>query len=125
MMPKRVIRQPNGKLALFSTIVDTLLEYNCTPDEMTIALVIGYEFSRMEAEKKVRDGLEDLKPWTRVSGSGTDRWDYDVPTIIYRALTEGDIDDTWVCLYECGMTDADINALVQEKRADIEAEFNQ
>jgi hypothetical protein len=125
MMPKRVIRQPNGKLALFSTIVDTLLEYNCTPDEMTNALVIGYEFSRLEADKMVSNGLEDLKPWTRVSGSGTDRWAYDVPTIIYRALTEGDIDDTWVCLYECGMTDADINALIQEKRAEIEAEFNQ
>lgn len=57
-MPSRVVRQPNGKLALFSTVVDDFTIMNATVEEMLAGLAT--EMSLDEAEGKIRRGLDDI-----------------------------------------------------------------
>jgi len=38
-MPNQVVQQPNGRFALFSTIVDDFVRLNCTEQEMLEALL--------------------------------------------------------------------------------------
>lgn len=58
-MPSRILIQPNGMYARFSTIVDDFTHYNMTKDE---ALDVCFEeMGRYEAEKKVARAEENGK----------------------------------------------------------------
>jgi hypothetical protein len=81
-MPKRVVLQPNGKLALFSTIVDHFVMYDATPDKMIYDLMHDYNLGPTTAWEKVDRGVKDLDPWTNKAGGGRSRWDTDVWTAI-------------------------------------------
>lgn len=76
----RIVRQPNGKLARFSDVVDNFTHANMTEEE---ALEVCREhMGRLGAIEKVKAGVEDHKPWTHgVLGSGHDRWDDCIDTI--------------------------------------------
>jgi len=56
-MPKRIVRQPNGLLAEFSTIVDHFTACHMTEDEALGQA--AYSVGRDHAEAKVRRGLDD------------------------------------------------------------------
>jgi hypothetical protein len=71
-MPSRVVRQPNGLLAVFSTVVDDFTRMDLTESE---ALRWAREhMGRADAEAKVRRGLDDENPWTGERGDGLSRW---------------------------------------------------
>jgi hypothetical protein len=72
-MPRYLVRQPNGKLAEFSTIVDAF-----TILDMTVAEAVEHYTAHMsheEAVAKVCRGLEDQPLDGGPPGSGHDRWD--------------------------------------------------
>lgn len=79
-MAWRFVKQPNGKLAVFSDIVDHFTIYHLTEE-----LAVDYArmaMGREEAFVKVRAGIEDHKPWTvGVRGSGLERWADSLHTI--------------------------------------------
>lgn len=72
----RIVRQPNGRLARFSDVVDNFTNYNMTEDE-AIDLCLDY-MGRGDAREKVRRGIEDepIPPFLEASGrgDGLDRW---------------------------------------------------
>ncbi len=76
----RIVKQPNGKLARFSDIVDNFTHINMTKEE---ALEVCREhLGRRDAEEKVQRGIEDHKPWQDgVPGSGLERWNDCIKTI--------------------------------------------
>lgn len=71
-MAWRFVRQPNGRLARFSDIVDNFTHIHLTA---TDALKIAYEdMGREAAKEKVKAGVEDHEPWKRgVKGDGQSR----------------------------------------------------
>lgn len=72
-MAWRFVRQPNGKLARFSDVVDHFTHYNYSRDE---AVELAREsMGREDAEQKVESGLRDEVPWKHgVYGDGSARW---------------------------------------------------
>lgn len=81
-MPHYIVRQPNGLLAEFSTIVD-----HFTALDMTEAEAIEHcreHMGRKDAEAKVRRGVIDEDVWRPGSGpgSGHDRWDAALRTVV-------------------------------------------
>jgi hypothetical protein len=105
-MPRRVLKQPNGKLAIFSTVVDCAVWYNCTPEE---CVDIFYDEEHMhpeDAQKKVRRGIDDLVPYTNQLGDGRQRWDDDMFMMLIIHGTEDQ--DKLDMLAECGMKPAEI-----------------
>lgn len=76
----RIVRQPNGLLARFSSIVDHFTHVNLTETE-------AFEVCRDEgcsvdlAKDKVSAGVQDFKPWTRTPGTGLERWEDCLDTI--------------------------------------------
>jgi len=56
-MPSRIVKQPNGLLARFSTVVDDFTHYGMTEEEALE--VCRDEMGRVEAEAKVQRGLDD------------------------------------------------------------------
>lgn len=79
-MAWRFVKQPNGKLAVFSDIVDHFTVYNMT-EKMAVAYA-RLAMGREDALTKVRAGIEDHKPWTvGVRGSGLERWTASLKTI--------------------------------------------
>ena len=80
-MAWRIVRQPNGKLARFSDIVDDFTEMDMTRAE-ALDLCRIYNMGIKESRRKVQAGVEDWKPWTvGVRGDGTDRWEDCLRTI--------------------------------------------
>jgi len=71
-MPRRVVRQPNGLLALFSTIVDDFVW--CHMTEREVFSECHREMGVLEALLKVRRGAQDLDPYTDEKGNGLSRW---------------------------------------------------
>lgn len=75
-MAWRFVKQPNGLLARFSDVVDDFTDVNLTTAQALELCKSEYGLSEADAERKVRGGTEDWKPWTHaVHGSGHDRWD--------------------------------------------------
>lgn len=70
----RIVKQPDGKLARFSEVVDDFTHMNMT-EAQALALCIsmcGEEYGR----ERVKAGCEDHIPWTDVpSKTGHTRWD--------------------------------------------------
>jgi len=56
-MGQQIIKQPNGKYCLFSSIVDTVTYYNMTKEEI---VEVWTENARKEFEQKVNDITEKL-----------------------------------------------------------------
>ena len=116
-MSRRVIKQPNGKFACFSSVVDHFIWYDATAEEAR-AYLRGEYMEEIEAriDEKMRAAIEDWPPYKRgVSGSGRDRWDHDAYTAL---MVHPDDTELTGILRECGMTDDEIAAL----RVQIEAE---
>ena len=57
-MGKQIIKQPNGKYCLFSSVVDNVTHYDCTPEEIVEALVEDF---RVRVESHVYDVVEKLE----------------------------------------------------------------
>lgn len=55
-MSTMICRQPNGKLCRFSTVVDTVTDYNLTDDEY---IEVESEIARERAREKIESGLDD------------------------------------------------------------------
>ena len=78
----RIVKQPDGRLARFSSIVDSFTHVNMSSDE-AVNVCIEEGLSEKDAKKKVDSGIRDIKPWTvNIEGSGTDRWKDCLETII-------------------------------------------
>ena len=56
-MGQQIIKQPNGKYCLFSSIVDSVTYYNMTKEEI---VEVWTENARKEFEQKVNDITEKL-----------------------------------------------------------------
>lgn len=94
-MAWKFVRQPNGKLARWSDVVDNFTHMGLSEDD---ALLCARDegCTPEQASRKVLAAVEDHKPWCPgVKGSGTDRWDDCLSTIEMvhgkekRALREG------------------------------------
>lgn len=73
-MADHVIKQPDGRFAIFSTSVDDFTHYNLVQDDVIQELAkLGIE--RGTAEQKLNHGIEDrnLVEFGE-KGSGLDRW---------------------------------------------------
>jgi hypothetical protein len=53
----QIIKQPNGKFCIFSSICDNVTSYNCTEEEIVNELV---EDARKDIERKVKGIIEKL-----------------------------------------------------------------
>lgn len=74
-MAWRIVKQPNGKLARFSDVVDNFTHVNLN-EEQALEVCIEKGLGIEDAKEKVLAGVEDWKPWSNmVKGSGHDRWD--------------------------------------------------
>lgn len=56
-MSKQIIKQPNGKFCLFSTVVDSVTHYDCTPEEIIEQMV---EEQRKVITDKVNGVVKEL-----------------------------------------------------------------
>ncbi len=76
-MPTMIIRQPDGKLAALSSVVDDLTASDMTEEEAIGFLVEHHDCGRRTAEQKVTAGVEDHVPYkVGVRGGGLERWDH-------------------------------------------------
>jgi hypothetical protein len=119
-MPRRVIKQPNGKLAIFSTIVDHVVYYDCTPDEAIELIIQEDRLCPDDARVKVQRGIDDLDPYTGKPGDGHQRWDDDMFQMLI--IHGGDSMDQKV-LAECGMESDEIERwikLARQARQELE-----
>ena len=79
-MAWRIDKQPNGKFARFSDIVDDFTHLDMTEEE---ALLVCRENCGIEtAKQKVKNAVDDIKPWTNIPGNGTERWEYDMDKVL-------------------------------------------
>ena len=78
-MAWRIVRQPNGKLARFSDVVDNFTHMDLTRWQ-AVKLCRQYMASD-EAVKKVQSGVDDIMPWGIGWGNGLDRWNDCLETI--------------------------------------------
>lgn len=85
-MPTMVVRQPDGLLAGFSSVVDNFTFFGGTREQVIRHFVERDGMSQSDAEEKVERGLLDVDPWTHGGppGSGHDRWDAALGTIVFR-----------------------------------------
>lgn len=79
-MAWRIVKQPNGRYARFSDVVDDFTDMDMTEQE---AYDLCREYLGVEdAKRKVRAGVEDWKPWTvGIKGDGLERWYDSIATI--------------------------------------------
>lgn len=113
-MPRRVIKQPNGKYALFSSVSDYLVWYNA--DDAQALELLTAEFMRDDAERMLDNARRDLLPFPPTrdgerEGRGRDRWNYDVPMMVARHMDDPDVPRI---LRECGMTQEEIDIWIAE-----------
>lgn len=80
-MAWRIVKQPNGRLARFSDVVDNFTDVDMSEEEAIRLCHDEHGMSAAEANKKVKAGVDDLTPWTMTPGSGQDRWDDCLKTI--------------------------------------------
>lgn len=74
-MARRFVRQPNGKLGLFSDVVDAFTWLNLTEEEALEVCRDEMDLGPKGSVEKVRSGVEDHEPWKfNVKGDGLSRW---------------------------------------------------
>jgi len=76
-----ILKQPDGKLASFSTYIDDFVMWDSTEEEAVEYCLTELDLGRKSARQKVQDGLNDLKPLTVRPGTGLTRWDGAIKTI--------------------------------------------
>jgi hypothetical protein len=64
-MPRRFVETPDGKLALFSTIVDYFVAYNMTDEDAVELCAEEMDLHGDRAAGKVAEGRRDLGRWFR------------------------------------------------------------
>lgn len=75
-----IVKQPNGKLARFSNVIDDFTHVDMT--ELEAVELCREQMSHDDANAKVRAGIDDIKYWTKnEKGTGHDRWDDCIATI--------------------------------------------
>lgn len=110
-----VVRQPNGKYALYSTVVDHFLWYDATEKEARDLLLESLMLQIWgEIDDAMRAADEDWKPYIRQPGNGLDRWDHAIRTAL---MYHGDDEKLKLVLRAAGLDD---NAIAQ-LRAEVEA----
>jgi hypothetical protein len=60
-MGQRIVKQPNGKYAAFSDIVDHFIAYDATREEALQFCVDKWKCTTAEAEEKVQRGDDDIR----------------------------------------------------------------
>lgn len=77
------LRQPNGKLARFSTFIDDFTEFDMTPEEAeSVVLEERIEEAKREAKEAVQRALDDVPPRMHgVKGTGLQRWQTALETV--------------------------------------------
>lgn len=121
-MPQRVVRQPNGKLALFSSVVDHFLYYDCDAEELYQIMIEEYDYNRRAAMQKLMAGIDDWKPYTfGIKGTGRTRWNDDAfQALIVHGPENADLQKV---LQASGMTAEEItewNRLAQKARLELD-----
>jgi hypothetical protein len=87
-MPSYVLRQPNGLLAEFSTVVDNFTVLHATEEDMRARW--RYKIGVEQGDAKVRRGLDDDTPggwFKRTADDGLNRWRNAICTV---RLVHGD-----------------------------------
>lgn len=84
-MPRRIVRQPNGLLAVFSTAVDDFIAYDMT-EESALEYLLGICGHESTARSKLAAGLEDHpEPWAAgARRDGLYRWRGALDAILHR-----------------------------------------
>jgi hypothetical protein len=57
-MAQQIIQQPDGRFALWSTIVDAIILYNCTEEEIIAEIA---EQEQEKTAKRVREMIDEIK----------------------------------------------------------------
>jgi hypothetical protein len=72
-MAWRIVNQPNGKLAIFSDVIDKFTFFSISVDEAI--MFCAEKMGTLEAKNKVQSGIDDIEPWTsNKKGDGLSRW---------------------------------------------------
>lgn len=72
----RIVKQPNGRFASYSEVVDNFTHLNMTEDEALQMCQDEYRLSETEAHRKVQDGINDWSPYALgMPNSIHHRWD--------------------------------------------------
>lgn len=74
-MAQFVVKQPDGKFALFSEVVDNFIKANCNADQM-IAYLRSRGMDKANAEVKVGAGINDRCLFTKKCMESNWRWNY-------------------------------------------------
>lgn len=81
-MPTMIVRQPDGKLAAFSSVTEDFTAWDMSETEAFEYCREDLDLGRSDSEAKVRAGVEDHMPhMIGRPGSGTDRWRYSIETM--------------------------------------------
>lgn len=76
-MPTFLLRQPDDKIAAFSTVVEDFTAYDMTTEEALLYCIDDLRVGRDTAETMLRQALEDHIPFKDGAlGDGTQRWAY-------------------------------------------------
>jgi hypothetical protein len=112
-MPVRFVNQPDGKLALFSTVIDDFTHYDMDEAE---ALEYGTEqWGRATAEAKIKSGRADGLEHGPGPGDGLGRWRESLTAIAAQHGMDG-LKET---LADIGQADAEIPQSVHNILAQI------
>ncbi len=79
-MSWRIVKQPNGRLGLFSDIVDDFVNMDLDYKQ-AVGLCIREGLTKEEAERKVDAGADDIIPWTKTKGDGKARWTHAIERV--------------------------------------------
>lgn len=73
-MPSFVVRQPNGLLAVFSTVVDAFTLFNANREDVTLHL--GPSYTAQEAANKIERGEKECILLDKMPDCEFKRWEY-------------------------------------------------
>ena len=108
-MGRQIVRQPNGKLAGFSSIVDNFVWYDATEDEARALLRKEYE---AEIERRIDAKMRAIDE--------PDAW---LDCVSIALLVHRDADHELVALLlDAGMSEAEIDAIRAKNAADLDRE---
>lgn len=118
-MPSYFLKQPDGLIAIFSSVVDDFTGYNFTPDE---ALAYGTEqWGKSTAEEKLERAIKDeglWEPYTTDDGLG--RWRETLETIAF----QHGLKHLKSVLEEMGHGDAEIPQAAIDAAEDVESDMD-
>ena len=76
-----VVKQPNGLFAIWVDFMDNFTYLNVPEDQLKDLLTARYDFPEEVTTKEIENGVNDIKPWTTISGNGLDRWNNHITAI--------------------------------------------